>query len=124
MCCIPVLTGCIHLVLFSMLQGSALELLTTKQIRQIDNSSSTGLEELADIVEQWGSTFNYIHTSAAFAKAANLRRAQPAAAVSLLHRLAGIWAQVLTDSDAQGMANVLWACSKLSYTSAQLWSST
>jgi hypothetical protein len=62
--------------------------------------------------------------SAAFTKAASLRRLQPAAAAPLLNKLEGIWTRVLPDSDAQGMVNVLWACGKLNHSSPQLWSST
>jgi hypothetical protein len=56
----------------------------TSSIKQISNDSPTGLQELEDIMNQWGGTFNYIHTFAAFVKAASLRRWQPAAARHVL----------------------------------------
>jgi hypothetical protein len=112
------------LLLAPWLQGSTLEKTITISIKQISNSSSTGLQELADIVDQWGSSFNYIHASAAITKAGNLQRVQPAAATRLLDTLAIIWGTLLPEADEQGMANVLWACGKLRYSNPQLWSST
>jgi hypothetical protein len=73
-----------HLLLLAalaaMLQGSVLERVITSSIKQIKVDSPTGYLELADVLEQWGSSWNYIHTSAAFTKAANLRSLDPAAA--------------------------------------------
>jgi hypothetical protein len=108
----------------AMLQGSVLERQITSSIREIKVDSPTGYLELSDVREQWGSSWNYIHTSAAFTKAANLRNSDPVAAKQLLDSMASIWQRVLPDSDAQGMANVLWACGKLQYADAALWRST
>jgi hypothetical protein len=106
------------------LQGSALQRTITSSIREIRNDSATGLQELEDVVDQWGSSFDFISTSAAFTKAANLRRVQPVAAQTLLNTLAGIWDSVLPDAGLQALSNVLWACGKLRYPDQQLWSST
>jgi hypothetical protein len=114
----------LSLLLAQRVQGSMLEKTITTSIKQISNSSPTALGELEDVVDEWGSTFNYIHVSAAFAKAGNLQRMQLAAATRLLDRLAVIWDKLLPGADAQGMSNVLWACGKLRCINLQLWSST
>uniref|UniRef100_A0A383W0C2 Uncharacterized protein n=1 Tax=Tetradesmus obliquus TaxID=3088 RepID=A0A383W0C2_TETOB len=107
-------------------QGSALEVAVTRSIKAIDTEQPAGPQQLQDVVDQWGSSFNFIHASAAFAKAAKLRYLEPmsAAGRALLQSLAGTWTRVLPESDLQGMANVLWASSKLQYADEQLWSST
>lgn len=98
----------------------------TRSIKAIDTEQPAGPQQLQDVVDQWGSSFNFIHASAAFAKAAKLRYLEPmsAAGRALLQSLAGTWTRVLPESDLQGMANVLWASSKLQYADEQLWSST
>ncbi|KAF6263978.1 hypothetical protein COO60DRAFT_1663389 [Scenedesmus sp. NREL 46B-D3] len=96
----------------------------TSSIKQISNDSPTGLQELADVVDEWGSSFGFVHTAAAFTKAANLQRLPLAAARPLLDRLAGIWDLVVPDAGAQALTNVLWACGKLQYANAQLWGTT
>jgi hypothetical protein len=116
--------GFLPLLLAQHVQGSMLEKTITISIKEISNSSPTGLQELEDIVDQWGSSFNYIHASAAIVKAGNLQRVQPAAATRLLDRLAVVWDTQLPSAGARNMANVLWACGKLRYTNPQLWSST
>jgi hypothetical protein len=89
-------------------QRSVLEREITSSIKQIKVDSPTGYLELSDVREQWGSSWNYIHTSAAFTKAAKLRSSDPLAVQQLLNSMAGIWQRVLPDSDVQDMANVLW----------------
>jgi hypothetical protein len=106
------------------LQGTALQKTITSSIREISSDSATGLLELEEVVSNWGSSFHFIATSAAFTKAANLRTVQPAAAQTLLNTLAGIWDSVLPDAGPQALANVLWACGKLRYLDEQLWKST
>lgn len=98
----------------------------TRSIKAIDTEQPAGPQQLQDVVDQWGSSFNFIHASAAFAKAAKLRYLEPmsAAGRALLQSLAGTWTRVLPESDLQGMADVLWASSKLQYADEQLWSST
>jgi hypothetical protein len=110
--------------LFLCLQGSALQRTITSSIRDISDDSATGLQELEDVVSEWGSNFNFIHTSAAIVKAAKLCRVQPAVAQPLLNTLAGIWDGVLLDAEPRQLANVLWACGKLRFLHQQLWSST
>jgi hypothetical protein len=104
-------------------QGSALQRVVTSSIKQINSDSSTGLQELEDIIDQWGSSFDFIHT-AAFTKAANLRKSQPAALRSVLDQLAGIWDTQLPLAGPQALSNVLWACGKLQYPNSQLWIDT
>uniref|UniRef100_A0A383V2M9 FAST kinase leucine-rich domain-containing protein n=1 Tax=Tetradesmus obliquus TaxID=3088 RepID=A0A383V2M9_TETOB len=82
------------------------------------------LPELADTVNEWGSSFDPIHTATAFYMAGRLAQREPAAAKPLLETLAGIWDSLLPDAGHQAMTNVLWACSKLRYSNPQLWSST
>jgi hypothetical protein len=96
----------------------------TNSIKEISNDSFTGLQEQSDVIDQWGSSFGYIQVSAAFVKAANLRKLQPAPAKSVLTQLAGMWDSVLPYAEARQLANVLWACGKLRYADPQLWSST
>jgi hypothetical protein len=96
----------------------------TSSIKQISNDSPTGLQELADVVDEWGGSFNYIHASAAFTKVADLRHLPAAAARQMLDKLAGIWASVLPNAEPRALANVLWASGKLQYSNPQLWSST
>lgn len=87
------------------------------------------MQELEDVVTEWGSSFNYIHTSAAFTKAAKLAGSKsaktaggrPAAATAVTGILVRTWDQLYAQSDAQGLANVLWACSKLRVVDAGLW---
>jgi hypothetical protein len=89
-------------------------------------SKAESLPVLADMVTEWGSSFDAIHTATAFTKAGKLAPGRAAAASSkqLLNRLAGIWERVLPDAELHSLANVLWACGKLQYASPQLWSST
>jgi hypothetical protein len=95
------------------LQGSALQAAITISITQISNDSHTGLQELEDIVDEWGGSFGYIQASAAFVKAAKLRRLRAADAKPLLDRLASIWDGLLPVAEPRQLANVLWACAKL-----------
>ncbi|WIA40517.1 hypothetical protein OEZ86_013865 [Tetradesmus obliquus] len=53
-------------------EGSAMQRMITSSISRIGNDSLTALQELTDIVDEWSSSFDFIHTSAAFTKAANL----------------------------------------------------
>jgi hypothetical protein len=80
--------------------------------------------EIEDILDEWGSNFTPISTAAAFTRAGNLAAKLPAVAARLLDRLAGVWDGVLPDAQLQALANVLWACGKLQYSNAELWSST
>jgi hypothetical protein len=85
--------------------------LITRRITQAEQ-----LQELEDIVDEWGSSFDRIHTSASFVRAAKLvqrRHIQAASKWALLDRLAVIWEQLNGNAQQQGRANVLWACSKL-----------
>uniref|UniRef100_A0A383VYP9 Uncharacterized protein n=1 Tax=Tetradesmus obliquus TaxID=3088 RepID=A0A383VYP9_TETOB len=104
--------------------GSAMQRMVASSIKRISNDSPTALQELADIVDEWGSSFDFITTAAAITKAANLRRVQPAGVKPLLDTLAGTWDGVLEFAGPQALANVLWACGKLRCTNAHLWSST
>lgn len=101
-----------------------MERIITSNISNIRNDSPTAQQELEDVVNEWGCSFNFIHTAAAFTKAAKLRHLQPAAVRPLLDTLAGIWDTVLPFAGPQALANVLWACGKLRYTNDRLWSST
>lgn len=85
---------------------------------------SRSLPELEDVVIEWGSSFDHIHVSAAFVKAAKLAKSKSAAAYSVVGRLTVLWNTVQSDAQAWGLANVLWASSKLRLNSAELWSST
>jgi hypothetical protein len=82
------------------------------------------LQEIEDILDNWGSNFAPNSTAAAFTRAGHFAAKQPAVATSLLKRLAGVWDRVLPDAQPQALANVLWACGKLRYSNAELWSST
>jgi hypothetical protein len=106
------------------LQGSALDRIITSSITRIENNSPTGLQELGDIVEEWGSSFDFIHTSAAFSKAAKLQHPGSSTTKSLLDTLAGMWDGQLPDAKPREIANLLWACGKLRYNEPHLWSST
>jgi hypothetical protein len=103
-------------------QGSALTRLVTKRITQAEQ-----LQELKDIVDEWGSSFDAIHTAASFVRAGKLlerRHIQAASKWALLDRLAVIWEQQNEDAGQQTRANVLWASSKLQYANPKLWSNT
>lgn len=116
----------------TVVQGSAIQPMITKQIGDCES-----LQELEDIVVEWGGSFGPINTAAAFTKAAKLAT-RPAGhstvpAGQLLGLLAPIWDRLLPDATVQGLANVLWACGKLGYRSnpheadqpeATVWSST
>lgn len=107
------------------MQAGILAKTVTTEIKQTDN-----LAALSDIVNQWGSSFDHIHTSAVFSKAANLAGKRQVAGsqqkllVALLSKLSSIWASVQPDAQARGLCNVLWASSKLGYHDSNLWSST
>jgi hypothetical protein len=102
------------------LQASALTRMVTNHIKEAES-----VLELADVVDEWGSSFDYIHTAAAFTRAGNVSQRQPAAAQqALLNKLVVIWDSQLPDALPRELSNVLWACGKLRYTSPQLWSST
>jgi hypothetical protein len=101
-----------------------MERMITSSIAQTSNDGPTGLQELADIVNEWGNSFGYIQTSAAFVKTAKVRRLRSADARPLLDRLAGMSDGLLPVAEPRQLANVLWACGKLQYTNRQLWSST
>jgi hypothetical protein len=94
----------------------------TKRITQAEQ-----LQELEDIFDEWGSSFDAIHTSALFVRAGKLmqcRHTQAASKLVLLDRLAVIWEQLNAAAGQQALANVLWACSKLQYANPKLWSDT
>jgi hypothetical protein len=113
---------CTCLLVSSCSQGTALDRLITKRITQAEQ-----LQELEDIVDEWGSSFNSIHTAASFVRAAKLLQRRHMAAASnwaFLDRLAVIWEQLNEDAEQRGRANVLWACSKLQYANSKLWKDT
>jgi hypothetical protein len=96
--------------------------LITKRITQAEQ-----LQELEDIVDEWGSSFDSINTAASFVRAAKILQRmhiQAASKWALLDRLAVIWEQLNEDAGQQARANVLWACSKLQYANSKLWSDT
>jgi hypothetical protein len=103
-------------------QGTALSRMITKRITEAEQ-----LQELEDIVDEWGSSFESINTSSLFVRAAKLlqRRQTPAASKwALLDRLAAKWEQQNDYANQRGRANVLWACSKLQFANPKLWSYT
>jgi hypothetical protein len=83
--------------------------------------SAESLPELADIVSEWGSSFDPIHTATAFYMTGSLAQRQPAAAKPLVEKLAAIWDYLLPSAGPQALSNVLWACAKLHYTNPQHW---
>lgn len=95
------------------LQASGLQAMVTSSITKISNDDPEGVQELEDVLLQWGGSFGYIQVSAAFVKAAKLRRLRPADAKPLLDKLAGMWDTQLPDAEPRQLANVLWACGKL-----------
>jgi hypothetical protein len=111
----------IFLAVFAM-QGSNLARTINTMLRDAES-----LPELADIVEEWRSNFDPIHTATAFYMTGSLvqgNRAAIASARPLLDELSGIWGALLPGAGAQALSNVLWTCSKLRYTDPTLWSST
>jgi hypothetical protein len=101
-----------------------MERMITSSITRIRNDSPTGLQELADVVNEWGGSFGNKQVSAAIVKAAKLQRSRQAAGTPLLDRLAGMWYTQLQVAEPRQLGNVLWACGKLCYVNKQLWSST
>eukprot|EP00878_Enallax_costatus_P013975 GHUV01014614.1.p1 GENE.GHUV01014614.1~~GHUV01014614.1.p1 ORF type:complete len:551 (+),score=107.19 GHUV01014614.1:166-1818(+) len=99
--------------------GTALTRQITSSIRE-----SQRLQDLEDIVDEWGSSFDYIHVSAAFAKAAKLSQNRPANAGVVAAKLGHIWKQHYQLSDVRGLANVLWAVGKLQLKDPDLWCMT
>jgi hypothetical protein len=100
-------------------QGGGISAMITTRVRDAET-----LPELEDILNEWGSNFTATNTAAALTRAGNLAHKQPAVAMRLVNRLAGVWDSVLPDAEPRQLANVLWASGKLQYSNAELWSST
>ena len=97
--------------------GDALARMITRDI-----SACKRLQELEDVYNEWGSSFNFIHVAAAMVECAKLSR--KGSGNALFKRLAGQWIKVLPDAGEQGCANVLWAYARLGARDQQLWDST
>lgn len=93
------------------------------------------LAQLQQIVQQHGSNFNAIHAAAAFAQAAKLAGSSSTSSASagdganssaqpLLELLLPIWTAALPQASPREVASVAHACTKLTCTDEQLWSST
>jgi hypothetical protein len=91
--------------------GSGLERLITSKIKL-----AATVTDLEDVYNEWGSSFSYIHASAALIQCCRLRGG---ARSPLSGKLSAAWLTQLPDADAQGCANVLWACTKLGKESHQ-----
>eukprot|EP00878_Enallax_costatus_P028690 GHUV01031016.1.p1 GENE.GHUV01031016.1~~GHUV01031016.1.p1 ORF type:complete len:251 (+),score=50.72 GHUV01031016.1:130-882(+) len=85
---------------------------------------ASSLEDLEDVISDWGSSFDHINVSAAFSKAAKLAGSRPASAQVLVLGLTRLWAAVQSNAGTWELANVLWASSKLRCRDKQLWGTT
>lgn len=82
---------------------------------------------LSDTYIEWGSSFDYIHTSAALVKCSKLPVEQHEYRLhgNLTDRLCTTWLSQLPLAEVQGCSNVLWACVRLGPLAVQrLWGPT
>ena len=72
-----------------------------------DIAACNRLQEIEDVYNEWGSSFNYIHTTAAMVNCAKLSR--KGAGTALFQRLAALWVKLLPEAEVWECANVLWS---------------
>jgi hypothetical protein len=87
-----------------------------------DISRCNSVPELETVCIEHSGSFNHINTSAAITKYAKLRGSSMRS--PFFSKLAAVWLQQLPESDTQGRANVLWACSKLGSAQHPVWART
>lgn len=74
-------------------------------------SEAGSIVALSDVYNEWGGSFDYIHTAAALMQFAKLSRGREDSRV--LQALTAKWLQLLPGAGARASSNTLWACSNL-----------
>lgn len=105
--------------LWTVMQNSPLEAMLTNKIKGADS-----LQEVEEIVLEWGSSFKGNQTTAAFNKAANKAGRNPTAVHKLVDQLVPISNRHSENTTVRNLASVLWSCGKLHCTDGSLWIST
>jgi hypothetical protein len=81
------------------------------------------LERLQQLEQQHGDSFNFIHTSAAFSRAAHIASSAEQAPGSAHPLMARLWRRLrpqLGDCGARSLANIVWACGKAGFAEKEL----
>jgi hypothetical protein len=80
------------------------------------------LDGLQQLEQQHGDSFNFIHTPAAFSRAAHIASAEqaPGSAHPLMARLSRRLQPQLDDCGARGLATIVWACGKAGFAEKEL----
>lgn len=81
------------------------KMITTQIAKKCDS-----IVDLSDIYDEWGGSFDYIHTAAALVKCGKL---PGGARSSLVDKLCSIWLTQLSFAGIQECSNVLWVCVRL-----------
>jgi hypothetical protein len=86
-------------------------------------NGATSLEQLVGLEQRHGSAFDAIHIATSFKRSANLARdlgQPPSDFYPLMQRLWGRLQPQLGDCNMRELANIVWACSKVSFAEAPL----